>query len=239
MILYPALDLKNGKCVRLRQGKFDKQTIFNVDPLVQAKSFMNEGCKWLHIIDLDGALSQSLVNQKIIKKLIKNIPIPIQLGGGIRNMKTIEIMISLGVKRVILGTIAIKNPQLVKDACKNFPDKIGIGVDAKNNTVMVEGWLKKSNTTVFDLAKSFEDIGVTAIIYTDISKDGMMRGPDFEGTAKLLQCVSVPIIASGGVSSIADLVKLKNNCPKLNGIVCGRALYDKKIKVDEAIRVLS
>ena len=200
---------------------------------------MNQGCQWLHIVDLDGAISQSLVNKKIIKKMIKDIPIPIQLGGGIRNLKTIENWISIGVERVILGTVALKDPQLVKEACKNYPNKVAIGIDAKNSNVMVEGWVKKSNISVFDLAKSFEDVGVSAIIYTDISKDGMMLGPDINGTKKLLECVSIPIIASGGVSSISDLRKLKKECPKLNGIVCGRALYDKKIKVNEAIRVLN
>ena len=167
------------------------------------------------------------------------MPIPIQLGGGIRNLKTIEKWISIGVQRVILGTIALRKPQLVKDACKYFPNKIAIGIDSKNSKVMVEGWVKKSNMSVFDLAKSFEDVGASAIIYTDINKDGMMLGPDFNGTRKLSEYVSIPIIASGGVSSISDLRKLKNNCPKLNGVVCGRALYDKKIKVNEAIRVLN
>ena len=239
MILYPAVDLKNGRCVRLRQGKINKETVFNTDPLVQAKSFVDKGCEWLHVVDLDGAFSQSLVNQEIIKKLIINVPIPIQLGGGIRNLKTIENFISIGVKRIILGTVALRDPQLVKTACKYFPKKIAIGIDAKNSNVMLEGWVKKSNVSVFDLAKSFEDVGVSAIIYTDISKDGMMLGPDFNGTKNLLECVSIPIIASGGVSSISDLWKLKKACPKLNGVVCGRALYEKKIKVEEAIRILN
>ena len=239
MILYPAIDLKNGKCVRLIQGKMNKETVFNHDPLLQAKSFVDQGCEWLHLIDLDGALSQSLVNQTIIKKIISTVPIPVQLGGGIRNFKTIEHLISVGVQRIILGTIALSDPQLVKKACRYFPNKIAIGIDAKNSNVMVEGWVKKSNMSVFDLAKSFEDVGVSAIIYTDISKDGMMLGPDINGTKKLLECVSIPIIASGGVSSISDLRKLKKECPKLNGIVCGRALYDNKIKIDEAIRVLN
>ena len=239
MILYPAIDLKNGKCVRLIQGKMNRETIFNNDPLVQAKSFSDQGCEWLHIVDLDGALSQSLVNQNLINKIVINVSIPIQLGGGIRNLKNIEKWISIGVQRVILGTIALRKPQLVKDACKYFPNKIAIGIDSKNSKVMVEGWVKKSNMSVFDLAKSFEDVGASAIIYTDINKDGMMLGPDFNGTRKLSEYVSIPIIASGGVSSISDLRKLKNNCPKLNGVVCGRALYDKKIKVNEAIRVLN
>ena len=239
MILYPAIDLKNGRCVRLIQGKMNSETIFNYDPLVQAKSFKDQGCEWLHIVDLDGALSQSLENQNLINKIVINVPIPIQLGGGIRNLKTIEKWISIGVQRVILGTIALRKPQLVKDACKYFPNKIAIGIDVKNSKVMVEGWVKKSNISVFDLAKSFEDVGASAIIYTDINKDGMMLGPDFNGTRKLSEYVSIPIIASGGVSSISDLRKLKNNCPKLNGVVCGRALYDKKIKVNEAIRVLN
>ncbi len=239
MILYPAIDLKNGRCVRLIQGKMNRETVFNNDPLIQAKSFEDQGCEWLHIVDLDGALSQSLVNQNLINKIVINVSIPIQLGGGIRNLKNIEKWISIGVQRVILGTIALRKPQLVKDACKYFPNKIAIGIDAKNSNVMVEGWVKKSNISVFDLAKSFEDVGASAIIYTDINKDGMMLGPDFKGTRKLSEYVSIPIIASGGVSSISDLRKLKKNCPKLNGVVCGRALYDKKIKVNEAIRVLN
>ena len=239
MILYPAIDLKNGKCVRLKQGKIEKKTIFNDDPITQAKLFMDEGCNWLHIVDLDGALSEVLINHELIKNLIKNIPIPIQLGGGIRTFNSIKNWISLGAQRIILGTLALQDPKLVKRACRSFPGKIAIGLDAKNNNVMVEGWIKKSNTTILDLAKSFEDAGVAAIIYTDINKDGMMMGPDFEGTKELTENVATPIIASGGVSSIADLQKLKNNCPKLNGIICGRALYDKKICIREAIRVLN
>ena len=239
MILYPAIDLKKGKCVRLLQGKMNKQTIFNNDPLMQAKLFVNQGCEWLHVVDLDGALTQSLVNQKIIKEIIKNLTIPIQLGGGIRHIETIEDWISKGVQRIILGTIALKDPQLVKEACKYFPNKIAVGIDAKNSKVMIEGWVKKSNISMIDLAKSFQDVGVSAIIYTDISKDGMMLGPDFTGTRKLMENVSIPIIASGGISSISDLKEIKKSCPELNGVICGRALYDKKININEAIRVLN
>ena len=239
MILYPAIDLKKGKCVRLLQGNMNKQTIFNNDPLMQAKLFVNEGCEWLHVVDLDGALNQSFVNKKIIKNIIKNVAIPVQLGGGIRNMETIEDWITNGVQRIILGTIALKDPKLVKEACKCFPNKIAVGIDAKNSKVMVEGWVKKSNMSMIDLAKSFQDVGVSAIIYTDIAKDGMMLGPDFTGTKKLMENVSIPIIASGGISSISDLEEIKKSCPQLNGVICGRALYDKKINVDEAIRVLN
>ena len=239
MILYPAIDLKKGKCVRLLQGNMNKQTIFNNDPLMQAKLFVNEGCEWLHVVDLDGALTQSLVNQKIIKDIINKVAIPVQLGGGIRHMETIEDWITIGVQRIILGTIAQKDPQLVKEACKNFPNKIAVGIDAKNSKVMIEGWVKKSNISMIDLAKSFQDVGVSAIIYTDIAKDGMMLGPDFTGTKKLMENVSIPIIASGGISSISDLEEIKKSCPELNGVICGRALYDKKINVDEAIRVLN
>ena len=239
MILYPAIDLKKGKCVRLLQGNMNKQTIFNNDPLMQAKLFVNEGCEWLHVVDLDGALNQSFVNKKIIKNIIKNVAIPVQLGGGIRNMETIEDWITNGVQRIILGTIALKDPKLVKEACKCFPNKIAVGIDAKNSKVMVEGWVKKSNMSMIDLAKSFQDVGVSAIIYTDIAKDGMMLGPDFTGTKKLMENVSIPIIASGGISSISDLEEIKKSCPELNGVICGRALYDKKINVDEAIRVLN
>ena len=239
MILYPAIDLKKGKCVRLLQGNMNKQTIFNNDPLMQAKLFVNEGCEWLHVVDLDGALNQSFVNNKIIKNIIKNVPIPVQLGCGIRHMETIEDWITNGVQRIILGTIALKDPKLVKEACKCFPNKIAVGIDAKNSKVMIEGWVKKSNVSMIDLAKSFQDVGVSAIIYTDIAKDGMMLGPDFTGTKKLMENVSIPIIASGGISSISDLEEIKKSCPELNGVICGRALYDKKINVDEAIRVLN
>jgi len=239
MILYPAIDLKEGKCVRLLQGNMNKQTIFNHDPLMQAKLFVSIGCEWLHVVDLDGALTQSLVNQKIIKDIIENVAIPVQLGGGIRHLETIEDWISNGVQRIILGTIALKDPQLVKEACKYFPNKIAVGIDAKNSKVMTDGWVKKSNISVIDLAKSFQDVGVSAIIYTDIAKDGMMLGPDFTGTKKLMENVSIPIIASGGISSISDLEEIKKSCPELNGVICGRALYDKKINVDEAIRVLN
>ena len=239
MKIFPAIDIKDKKCVRLIKGEFENKTEYGMSPFEQASKYKDYGFKNLHIVDLDGALKGETINFEIIEDIVNKYNLEVEIGGGIRNFKTIEHLISVGVQRIILGTIALSDPQLVKKACQHFPNKIAIGIDAKNSNVMVEGWVKKSNMSVFDLAKSFEDVGVSAIIYTDISKDGMMLGPDINGTKKLLECISIPIIASGGVSSISDLKKLKKDCSKLNGIVCGRALYDKKIKIDEAIRVLN
>jgi phosphoribosylformimino-5-aminoimidazole carboxamide ribotide isomerase len=230
MIIFPAIDLKQGKCVRLFKGDMNQATIFNENPLLQAKEFEEFGFKFLHIVDLDGAIEGFSVNEKIVSQIVKNIKIPVQLGGGIRSIKSIEKWLESGISRVILGTIALKNPQIVFEACKKFPNKIVVGIDAKNNMVATEGWVKTSTVSTLDLAKKFEDYGVSAIIYTDILKDGTLSGCDLSGTKNLAENTSIPIIASGGISSFEDALEVK----KLEqfgviGAIIGRAIYDKKI----------
>ena len=234
MKIFPAIDLKTGKCVRLQKGEMDNASIFNDNPLAQAFEFANLGFKYLHIVDLDGAVSGSLINQEIVSEIVKNIKIPVQLGGGIRSIADIKKWLDLGVSRVILGTIALKNPQLVIEACQKFPKKIIVGLDARNYFVATNGWLNDSDSTVIDIAKKFEDSEVAGIIYTDISRDGMLLGFDYEGTKKLAQAVKIPIIASGGISSIDDLVKvfeLKEF--GVEGAIIGRSWYEKKISIEQ------
>ncbi len=234
MKIFPAIDLKTGKCVRLQKGEMDNATIFNDNPLAQAFEFANLGFKYLHIVDLDGAVSGSSINQEIVSEIVKNIKIPVQLGGGIRSIADIKKWLDLGVSRVILGTIALKNPQLVIEACQKFPKKIIVGLDARNYFVATNGWLNDSDSTVIDIAKKFEDSEVAGIIYTDISRDGMLLGFDYEGTKKLAQAVKIPIIASGGISSINDLAKvfeLKEF--GVEGAIIGRSWYEKKISIEQ------
>jgi len=233
MIIYPAIDLKDGKCVRLYKGDMSQATIFNDSPATQAKYFQDQGFKFLHIVDLDGAIAGNSANEKSVKEILENITIPAQLGGGIRNMETIEKWLALGISRVILGTVALQNPDLVKVAAKKFPGKIVVGIDAKNGMVATHGWVESSTTSVVDLAKKFEDAGVAAIVYTDINRDGTGEGVDFEGTKKLSESISIPVIASGGVGSIDDVKKVAQL--GINGVIIGRALYDKKIKVQDLI----
>ena len=233
MIIYPAIDLKDGKCVRLYKGDMNQATIFNDSPANQAKYFQDQGFKFLHIVDLDGAIAGNSANEKSVQEILKNITIPAQLGGGIRNLQTIEKWLSLGLRRVILGTVALQNPDLVKEAAKKFPNQIVVGIDAKNGMVATHGWVEESSTSVIDLAKKFEDAGVAAIIYTDINRDGTGEGVDFEGTKKLAENISIPVIASGGVGSIADVRKVAQL--GINGVIIGRALYDKKIEVRDLV----
>ncbi|MFT6106390.1 MAG: phosphoribosylformimino-5-aminoimidazole carboxamide ribotide isomerase [Rickettsiales bacterium] len=230
MIIYPAIDLKDGKCVRLLKGDMNQATIFNDSPSSQGKIFQDQGFKFLHIVDLDGAIAGNSANEKSVKEILKNINIPAQLGGGIRNLETIQKWLDLGLNRVILGTVALQNPELVKQAAKKFPGQIVVGIDAKNGMVATHGWVSESTTSVVDLAKKFEDAGVSAIVYTDINRDGTGEGVDFEGTANLAKQVSIPIIASGGVGKTADI----ENISKLdiNGVIVGRALYDGKIDLN-------
>ena len=239
MIFYPAIDIQNGKCVRLRQGKVDKTTIFNSNPLLQAQEFIRQGSEWLHVVDLDAAISRSNMNRIFIEELVGQVDAPIQLGGGIREISTIEYWVNLGVERIILGTVALKDPDLVRLACKKFPNRIAVGIDSCKSKVVIEGWQKESQITTVELAKVFEDVGVAAIIYTDIQKDGMMSGPDFSGTADLAGSVKIPIIASGGISSIGDVRKIKTSSPSLNGVICGRAIYERKFSINEAIEALN
>ena len=219
MILYPAIDLKDGRAVRLVHGEMDQETVFNENPAAQALEFVAAGCEWLHLVDLNGAFACEPVNAAPVEEILKQTNVPAQLGGGIRDMATIERWISRGLARVILGTVAVENPQLVRDAAREFPGKVAVGIDARKGMVATKGWAEETNVNATDLAKSFEDAGVAAIIYTDINRDGAMKGPNVEETAALGNAVSIPIIASGGVSSLADLQALKTCGAPLNGAI--------------------
>jgi phosphoribosylformimino-5-aminoimidazole carboxamide ribotide isomerase len=238
MILYPAIDLKDGQAVRLLHGDMDKTTVFNDNPAAQALEFVAAGCEWLHLVDLNGAFAGEPVNAAPVEEILKQTKVPAQLGGGIRDMKTIETWIEKGLARVILGTVAVENPDLVREAARAFPGKVAVGIDARNGRVATKGWAEETDVMVTDLAKSFEDAGVAAIIYTDIMRDGAMKGPNVEATADLANAVSIPVIASGGVSSLDDLRALKSCGATLNGAISGRALYDGAIDLKEALDVL-
>ena len=239
MIFFPAIDLKDGKCVRLFQGDMDQTTVFGDDPAAQAKIFEDAGCSWIHVVDLNGAFEGKPVNEKAINSILNAISIPIELGGGIREMATVDFWLERGVRRVILGTAALKDPDLVREACKKHPGRIAVGVDARGGKVAVEGWAEVSELATIDLARQFEDAGVAAIIYTDIDRDGVMKGPNIEATLKLACAVSIPVIASGGVSSMDDLEELKlSGNGLLEGVISGRAIYDGKIDPMEASALL-
>ncbi|GHH00025.1 1-(5-phosphoribosyl)-5-[(5-phosphoribosylamino)methylideneamino]imidazole-4-carboxamide isomerase [Pseudodonghicola xiamenensis] len=239
MILYPAIDLKDGQAVRLLRGEMEKATVFNDDPAAQARAFVEAGCDWLHLVDLNGAFAGEPVNAAAVEAILAACPgTPAQLGGGIRDMATIEAWISKGLARVILGTVAVENPDLVREAARAFPGKVAVGIDARGGMVATKGWAEETNVDATDLARSFEDAGVAAIIYTDINRDGAMQGPNIDATAALARAVSIPVIASGGVSSIADLVALRDCGAQLNGAISGRALYDGAIDLKEALATL-
>jgi phosphoribosylformimino-5-aminoimidazole carboxamide ribotide isomerase len=240
MIFFPAIDLKDGQCVRLFQGDMDQVTVFGDDPAGQAKGFADAGAKWLHVVDLNGAFSGRPVNEDAVSGILDRIDIPVQLGGGIRDMQTIDFWLDRGVRRVILGTVAVRDPDLVKQACKRHPDRVVVGIDARDGMVAVEGWTELSEITGLELAKEFEDCGVAAIIYTDIARDGAMDGPNIEATVGLANAVSVPVIASGGVSSLEDLEALKAaGTGLLEGVISGRALYDGRIDLAAAVGLLN
>ena len=238
MILYPAIDLKDGAAVRLLRGDMNAATVFNKNPAAQAKSFVDAGCRWLHLVDLNGAFAGKPVNAEPVEANLKQCNVPAQLGGGIRDMATIENWIEKGLSRVILGTVAVENPALVRQAALAFPDKIAVGIDARNGMVATKGWAVETDTEVTELAKSFEQDGVAAIIYTDINRDGAMKGPNIEATAALADAISIPVIASGGVSSLADLLALKSCGAALDGAISGRALYDGALDLGAALKVL-
>jgi phosphoribosylformimino-5-aminoimidazole carboxamide ribotide isomerase len=238
MILYPAIDLKDGAAVRLLRGDMNAATVFNKDPAAQAKSFVDAGCRWLHLVDLNGAFAGKPVNAEPVEAILKQCNVPAQLGGGIRDMATIETWIEKGLSRVILGTVAVENPALVRQAALAFPDKIAVGIDARNGMVATKGWAVETDTEVTELAKSFEQDGVAAIIYTDINRDGAMKGPNIEATAALADAISIPVIASGGVSSLADLLALKSCGAALDGAISGRALYDGALDLGAALKAL-
>ncbi|MBS0125163.1 1-(5-phosphoribosyl)-5-[(5-phosphoribosylamino)methylideneamino]imidazole-4-carboxamide isomerase [Thetidibacter halocola] len=239
MILYPAIDLKDGKAVRLLRGDMDKATVFNDDPAAQAMEFVAAGCDWLHLVDLNGAFAGQPVNAAAVEAILARTKTPAQLGGGIRDMATIEMWLSKGLARVILGTVAVENPGLVREAAAAFPGQIAVGIDARDGRVATKGWAEVTDVDATELARSFEDAGVAAIIYTDINRDGAMQGPNVEATAALARAVTIPVIASGGVSSIADLIALRDCGAALNGAISGRALYDGAIDLREALAVLA
>lgn len=236
MLVIPAIDLKNGVCVRLEQGLMDKDTVFNDNPAEQALAWQRQGAELLHIVDLDGAFAGEPKNRGAIEAIIKAISIPAQLGGGIRDIATIEAYLSLGLSRVIIGTAAQRNPELVREACLKFPGRIVVGIDAKNGMVAVQGWAELTDITAVELARKFEDCGVAAIIYTDISRDGMLQGPNLEATRALAEAVKIPIIASGGVSSLQDIENLMAiEQSGVSGVITGKAVYTGAIKLAEAI----
>lgn len=238
MIFFPAIDLKDGACVRLLRGDMDKATVFSRDPAAQARAFQDQGAEWLHVVDLNGAFAGKPVNMAAVRNILDSISIPIQLGGGIRSMALIEEWLASGVARVILGTVALRDPVLAKEACKKFPGRIAVGIDAKQGMVAVEGWAENSGIAALDLARQFENAGAASVIYTDIGRDGAMQGPDIEGTRALAAAVGIPVIASGGVSSLADLRSLAA-VPGLAGAISGRAIYDGAFTIREAVEVFS
>lgn len=239
MILYPAIDLKDGACVRLLRGEMSAATVFNDDPAAQAKAFEDTGCEWLHIVDLNGAFEGRPVNAAAVEAILGAISIPAQLGGGIRSRATIDDWLGRGIARVILGTVALRDPALVREAAAAHPGRIAVGIDARGGRVAVEGWAETSEVTATELAKRFEDAGVAAIVYTDIERDGAMQGPNIEATAALARAVRIPVIASGGVSAIEDLAALKASGAPLDGVISGRALYDGRLDPKAAIALLA
>lgn len=239
MILYPAIDLKDGQCVRLLRGEMDKATVFGSDPAAQARAFAAAGCAWLHIVDLNGAFAGRPVNGAAVEGVLAAVDVPVQLGGGIRDRAAIEAWLDKGVARVILGTVALRDPELVREAARAHPGRVAVGIDARGGKVAVEGWAETSETEAVDLARRFEDAGVAAIVYTDIDRDGAMQGPNIAATAALARAVAIPVIASGGISSLDDLRALKASGAPLDGAISGRALYEGAIDVAEAVKVLA
>ncbi len=238
-ILFPAIDLKAGQCVRLKLGDMSTATIYNENPAAQAKTFEDQGFDWLHVVDLDGAFAGRSENSEAVEAILKATKNPVQLGGGIRTLEQIERWLETGLARVILGTIAVRDPGLVKEACRKFPGKIAVGIDAKGGKVAVEGWAEASELGVVELASKFEGAGVAAIIYTDIDRDGVLTGINWQSTIELADAVSIPVIASGGLASLADIVRMTfADAAKLEGAISGRALYDGRINAAEALAIL-
>ena len=239
MILFPAIDLKGGECVRLKLGEMASATVYNPDPTAQAKAFEDQGFEWLHVVDLDGAFAGESRNGAAVEAILAATKNPVQLGGGIRSMAHIEAWLEKGLARVILGTVAVRDPALVKQAAAAFPGKIAVGIDARGGKVAVEGWAEASELEVAELAKRFEGAGVAAIIYTDIDRDGVLTGINWEATIALADTVSIPVIASGGLASLADIVRMTMpDAARLEGAISGRALYDGRIDPAEALAVL-
>jgi phosphoribosylformimino-5-aminoimidazole carboxamide ribotide isomerase len=236
MILFPAIDLKEGRCVRLIQGDMAQATVFNDDPAAQAEAFARQGFAWLHVVDLDGAFAGRPMNAAAVEAILRRVTIPVQLGGGIRDLRTVEGWLAKGMARVIIGTAAVRDPDFVRDAARLHPGRIAVGIDAKDGRVAVEGWAETSSMTAEDLGRRFEDAGVAAIVYTDIARDGILTGLNIPATLALADAVSIPVIASGGLASMADIERLlEPDCARLAGAITGRALYDGRIEPAEAL----
>jgi len=237
MYLLPAIDLKDGCCVRLKQGDMNQTTVFNTSPAGQAKAFAQDGAEWIHVIDLDGAFAGKPVNTKAVEAILAATDVKIELGGGVRSIETVRFWLKRGVSRVILGTAALRDPELVRTACREFPDRIAVGIDAKDGFVAVEGWAETSTVKDVDLARSFESAGVGAIIYTNVARDGILQGPDLQSTENLARSVSIPVIISGGIASLND-IKACRKAKIFAGVIAGRAIYEGRFTVSEAISVL-
>ena len=239
MILFPAIDLKNGQCVRLQQGDMNRATVFNLDPAAQAATFERQGFEYLHIVDLDGAFAGKPQNAQAVEAILKVVKMPVQLGGGIRDMATLEAWLEKGIARVIIGTAAVRDPAFVKEAANKYPGRVAVGLDARDGKVAVEGWAETSTVTALEIAQRFEDAGVAAIIFTDIARDGLLKGLNLHATIALAEAISIPVIASGGLASIDDVKALLTpRAKKLEGAISGRALYDGRIDPAEALALI-
>ena len=243
LTLYPAIDLKDGACVRLRRGEMADATVYSADPGAQARAWQESGCAWLHVVDLNGAFAGRSMNGDAVRAILANVTIPVQLGGGIRDMAGIAAWLEAGISRVILGSAAAKNPALVREACAAFPGRIAVGIDARDGFVATEGWAETSSLSAVDLALKFEDAGVSAIIFTDIGRDGMLTGLNLDQTLDLAARISTPVIASGGVGALADITALRDRAAgapgRIDGVIVGRALYDGRVDPAEALRALA
>ena len=240
MILFPAIDLKDGKCVRLTRGRMEEATVYSDDPASQALLFERQGFEWLHLVDLNGAFAGETVNGRTVEDILAAVKIPVQLGGGIRHLRQIEPWLARGVRRVILGTAVLKSPELVREACRKFPGRIVLGLDARAGRIAVEGWAETTALTAGELARAFEDAGVSALIFTDIERDGVLAGLNIEATLRLANATAIPVIASGGLASIADIERLlQPDCHILQGAITGRALYDGRLDAGIALRMIS
>jgi phosphoribosylformimino-5-aminoimidazole carboxamide ribotide isomerase len=239
LILFPAIDLKNGECVRLEQGDMSRATVFSQNPAAQARSFQDQGFEYLHVVDLDGAFAGKPVNASAVDALLKTVTMPVQLGGGIRDIATVEGWLTKGITRVIIGTAAVRDPDFVKQAAKKFPGRVAVGLDARDGKVAVQGWAETSEVTALEIAKRFEDAGVAAIIFTDIARDGLLQGLNLDATIALAEAISIPVIASGGFASIDDVkAMLQPRAKKLEGAISGRAVYDGRLDPAEAMALI-
>ena len=239
MILFPAIDLKEGVAVRLQQGDMARATVFHRDPAAQARAFEQQGFEYLHIVDLDGAFAGKPVNADAVDRILETVGIPVQLGGGVRDTATVEAWLEKGVTRVIIGTAAVRDPPFVKQAARDYPGRVAVGLDARDGKVAVEGWAATSELSVLEIARRFEDVGVAAIVYTDIARDGMLQGLNLDATIALAAAISIPVIASGGLASLGDIkALLEPRAKKLAGAIAGRALYDGRLDAEEALKLI-